>query len=337
MKPGPDTAKVEQRKVSTDEAGLRLDRWFRRHYPQLGYGRLAKLIRTGQVRVDGGRAKPDMRLESGQRIRVPPLRAGDRQEIKPSGPVSEADAAFVRGLVLYKDDEVIALNKPPGLAVQGGTRTRRHIDAMLDALKFDKPERPRLVHRLDRDTSGVLLVARSAASAARLAQEFRGRAVRKIYWALCVGVPKLARGRIDLPLEKSADGREGREAVRAAAGEKGKRAVTYYATLGTIGTKASWLALMPVTGRTHQLRVHCAAMEHSIVGDRKYGGPAGELTFGPLEPGKLCLHARSLELARDGRQPLHIAAPLPDHMAEAWTFFEFDCASGADPFAELEA
>jgi 23S rRNA pseudouridine955/2504/2580 synthase len=328
---------VELETVSDEEAGIRLDRWFRRRFPRLAYGKLAKLIRTGQVRVDGGRAKPDLRLEAGQRIRVPPLRPDDFKEVPKRAGVSEADATFLRDLVLYKDEEIIAINKPPGLAVQGGTKTRRHVDAMLDALTFGKAERPRLVHRLDRDTSGVLLLARSAAAAARLAREFQTRHVRKVYWALCAGVPKLPQGKIDLPLEKRGTEGAGKtgERMYAATGDKARPAVTYYATLGTVGQKASWLALSPMTGRTHQLRVHCAAIGHPIVGDRKYGGGRNELSLGPGTPGQLCLHARSLEVPRPGRAPMRVTAPLPPHMARLWDFFEFDKGKSGDPFADL--
>ncbi len=208
-------AGVETIEVHADEAGLRLDRWFRRRYPELGHGRLEKLLRTGQVRVDGARAKAAQRVSPGQRIRVPPLGAASSAgPARPApAPVSERDAAELTGRVLYRDDLVIALDKPAGLAVQGGSGTRRHLDGMLDALRFGQGERPRLVHRLDRDTSGVLLLARTAAAAAALAAAFKSRAAVKLYWAVVVGVPKPLGGRLDLALEKR--GGPGRERVRA--------------------------------------------------------------------------------------------------------------------------
>jgi 23S rRNA pseudouridine955/2504/2580 synthase len=244
----------------------------------------------------------------------------------------ERDTAFIRSLVIYKDDDVIALNKPAGLAVQGGTKTSRHIDAMLDALRFGAKERPRLVHRLDRDTSGVLLLARGAQAAARLGKAFQGRQVRKIYWALVAGTPAVEKGRIDLPLGK----RPGAKGERMAADREGKKAATLYSVLESAGHAAAWLALWPLTGRTHQLRVHCAAIGHPILGDGKYGG---EAAFLPAEgvPKQLHLHARELVLPHpSGRGELRIAADLPPHMAQSWKLFGFQRDYKDDPFADIE-
>ncbi len=321
------------REIAPEDGDQRLDRWFRRHYPGLGHGRLEKLLRTGQIRVNGKRARAGTRLAAGDRVRVPPLPdTGEARSGRPAPPPDEADAAMVRAAVLYRDDDVIALDKPPGLAVQGGSRVRRHLDGMLEALRFDAAEAPRLVHRLDRDTSGVLLLARHAAAARSLATLFRSRALRKLYWALVTGVPRPAQGRIDAPLAKRRAGAGERMVAMA---EGGLRAVTDYALVEAAGRRLAWLALMPRTGRTHQLRAHTAQVfGHPIVGDGKYGGegafPAG------FEP-RLHLHARALELPRPGRRaPLVLSAPLPPHMAAAWRFLGFDTEPAGDDFAPFE-
>jgi len=319
--------------VAVADEGLRLDRWFRRHFPELPHGRLEKLLRTGQIRVDGKRVKAGARLAAGARLRLPPLGPGAGPGPRAAPAPSEREAAALRALVIHKDADVIAINKPPGLAVQGGTKTMRHLDAMLDALRFEASERPRLVHRLDKDTSGVLLLARNRAAAAKLADALRGRAARKIYWAAVVGVPKLKRGRIDLPLAKL--GRPMGERVRADA-EEGKRAVTYYAVVESLGKKVAWLALMPVTGRTHQLRVHCVALGTPILGDGKYGGAKAFLSGEGISD-KLHLHAREIAIPHPRGGTLKVTAPLPAHMAATWVMFGFDPEHPGDPFAGLEA
>ena len=319
--------------VRTEDGTGRLDRWFKRHYPALGHARLEKLLRTGQVRVDGKRAKAGDHIAPGQAIRVPPLPAADAEERpRPAPRVRPHDAAMVQAAVLYRDDWAIVLNKPAGLAVQGGTKAERHIDGMLDALRFDSDERPRLVHRLDKDTSGVLLIARTAAAAAFFTRAFRDKRTRKTYWAVVAGVPKIERGRIDLGLVKRG-GAPGAERVHAD-DEDGKNAVTYYRVLDQAGDRAAWLALMPVTGRTHQLRAHCAALGTPILGDGKYGGAAAHLP-GSAAAARLQLHARSLEIPSPAGGSLRITAPLPPHMKEVWGFFGF-AADAKNPFAELE-
>jgi len=323
---------VEMAAVGADDNDIRLDRWFRRRYPALKQGALEKLLRTGQIRVDGKRAKANLRLTEGQQIRIPPLTAASPPRREGRIPDAE-EAAFVQSLLIYRDDEVIALNKPPGLAVQGGTKTTRHLDAMLDALRYGSRDRPRLVHRLDRDTSGVMLLARNANVAARLGKAFQGRNVRKIYWALVVGVPELNEGRIDLPLGK----RPGPRGERMMADEQaGKSAVTLYSVIETAGQAASWLALWPLTGRTHQLRAHCAAIGHPVASDGKYGGEAAFLP-GEGVARQLHLHARELRLAHpSGQGELHIIADLPPHMAESWDLFGFDRNYAGDPFAAID-
>lgn len=327
--------------VTADEAELRLDRWFRRHYPALGHGRLEKLLRTGQVRVDGKRAKAALRLEPGMEVRVPPLEDVATQPVKPARPVappkiSREEVAQLQAAVLYRDKDVIAINKPAGLAVQGGTGTDKHLDAMLDTLRFDAAERPRLVHRLDRDTSGVLLLARSAASARWLTEAFRSREARKVYWALVVGMPKIRQGKIDLALAKLPV-RGGERMV--ADEDAGKRAVTLYTVMEAAGRRAAWLAMMPLTGRTHQLRAHAAALGTPILGDGKYGGQAAffEKDSGTGQAGRrLHLHAREIAIRKPGGGLLQVRAPLPPHMRETWTFFGFDADDRSNPFAAIE-
>lgn len=328
--------------VEAEEADVRLDRWFRSRFPALSHGALQRLLRTGQIRVDGGRAKAATRLEPGQKIRVPPLPADDegtaQRPARDAVAVSDQDRAALQGAVLYRDDWVIALDKPAGLAVQGGTGQRKHLDAMLDALRFDATDAPRLVHRLDRDTSGVLLLGRTVAAARALTAAFRSKDARKIYWALVVGEPRPPRGRIALPLGKMA-GAKG-ERMESAAPDA-KPALTAYATVATRrlggrrGPLLSWLVLAPLTGRTHQLRAHCAAMGTPIVGDGKYGGkaafPAALVeTLGRAAASQLMLHAREIAVPhpQDGTT-LRVTAPPPPHLTAALAALGFDPADDA--------
>jgi 23S rRNA pseudouridine955/2504/2580 synthase len=318
---------IEIKAVATDEEGIRLDRWFRRHYPDLTHGWLRKLLRDGQVRVDGRRASAEQRLIVGQKIRVPPSdRPANNPKRSLEPPVTEAETEMLRSLVLYRDPSVIVINKPSGLAVQGGPGTGRHLDAMLAALAFDG-ERPRLVHRLDRDTSGVLLLARSASAAASLAGAFRSGTVRKIYWALVVGIPERAEGKIDLALSKR--GGAGRERVSPDE-EEGRRAVTLYRVVERVGRKAAWLVLSPLTGRTHQIRAHCASLGTPIVGDIKYGGTSS-LISGLANARRLHLHARRVIAPNPvvDTPPIDVTAPLPAHMAESWSFLGLEQKAGA--------
>ena len=307
--------------VTNDEADLRLDRWFRRHYPGLTHGRLEKLLRTGQIRLDGGRAKASTRVSAGQKIRVPPPIEAALQAQKRPAQADPNDVDDLKKLILHRDDHVIALNKPPGLAVQGGSGVSRHIDGMLDGLRFGASERPRLVHRLDKDTSGVLLLGRSASAAAHLASAFRGKAAIKTYWALTAGVPSPEAGRIDLAVAKRPTDVGERVVADAISG---KRAITYYAVVAQAGRKVAWLALRPRTGRTHQLRVHCVALGVPIIGDQKYGGAASVIDG--LPSGGMMLHARAIELPHPAGGKLEIEAPLHDGMRTAWRFFGFEPA-----------
>jgi 23S rRNA pseudouridine955/2504/2580 synthase len=325
------TAEVEK-----DEAGLRLDRWFKRHYPAITHGHLEKLLRTGQVRIDGKRAKSNDRLEAGQAIRLPPQinSITPLPVSKTPKPLSGSDKDFIRSLVIHEDASTFVLNKPSGIPSQGGSGVARHIDGMLDGLQGNKRQRPRLVHRLDRDTSGVIVVARTLPAAAALSEALRRRDAQKVYWALTKGVPKPHRGIIKLALSKQ--GEEGRhERMRPAeeGDENAKSATTYYTVMGTVAYQFAWVALKPVTGRTHQLRAHLAHIGTPIVGDIKYGGlPAKGL--GELED-RLHLHARSIDIAHPEGGRLHAVATLPPHMMHAWELFGFDPDESSDPFAEL--
>ncbi len=338
--PDSETSGVQTLTVADEEADLRLDRWFRRRFPALAHGRLEKLLRTGQVRVDGRRAKSGLRLSPGQRVRVPPLGpvagpgAGPAPRGEPPPPPSGPEAAALRDRVLFRDDWLIVIDKPAGLAVQGGSGQRRHLDAMSEALRFGAAEKPRLVHRLDKDTSGCLVLARTAAAARRLTEAFRGQDVRKTYWAAVAGVPEPRRGRIELPLAKGRAGPGGGEKVGEAA-EGGRPAATLYRVVQTAGRRAAWLALRPLTGRTHQLRVHCAALGHPILGDGKYGG-ADAFPTGLDAARRLQLHAREIALPHpaDGTT-LRVSAPLPAHMRALWDRLGFEPAAG-DGLAELE-
>lgn len=319
-------SEVKNRKVQDSEDGMRLDRWYKTHFPEVGFGYLQKLLRKGQIRVDGSRAKTNTRLEAGQTIRIPPLNNPNNNEAREhSEPrqrkITKADIEYVQSLVIYKDDDIIAINKPSGLAVQGGTKTERHLDGLLDALKFEADERPRLVHRLDKDTSGLLLLARSRKSATSLGKALSGHKAQKIYWALVRGVPRYESGEINQPLVKK--GRAGDERIRIAERDDpaAMKALTYYKLIDTAGQKMAWLAMMPVTGRTHQLRVHAVALGHPIIGDGKYGGsdahPGGDI------PKKLHLHAKSLKIPHPSGRTLELEAPLPDHMQHSWNLLNF--------------
>lgn len=309
---------VETISVGEGEAGMRLDRWFKAHYPALGHGELEKLLRKGNIRVNGTRAKANRRLEAGETVRVPPL--GDKAAAPKSyAPASREDAEFLKRITIYEDADILALNKPFGLAVQGGAKTARHIDGMLAALEKNG-ERPRLVHRLDRDTGGVLILAKTRAAAARLGAELQRRDVDKTYWALVVGVLKMRQGTIDLAIAKRMVRDE--ERVVPAEGEDAKKAITDYQVIDEATPAAAFLALRPRTGRTHQLRVHCAAMGTPIVGDGKYGGKIAHIDG--VAP-KLHLFCRSMSFAHPKTgQRMTLTAPLTGHMRDTWKFFGFD-------------
>jgi 23S rRNA pseudouridine955/2504/2580 synthase len=315
-------AGVETIEVGTDEDGMRLDRWFKTHYPGLPHSRLEKLLRTGQVRVDGGRVKAAMRLAAGQSIRVPPLPVEAPTSLPGPKALSKSERAFLASITLYEDDDLLVLNKPPGLAVQGGTKTTQHLDRLLEGLGDSPRTRPRLVHRLDRDTSGVLVVAKRREVAAKLGRAFQTRSVRKIYWALLKGVPKPPQGKVDAALVKAA-GPEGDRVRKARPGEQevAQSAVTYYAVVDRAGQTASFVSLKPVTGRQHQLRAHMAMIGHPILGDEKYHGDR-DLPEGI--DNKLHLHARRISFPHPcGKGIVDVTAPLPEHMRRSFQLFGF--------------
>ncbi len=314
---------ADLQEVTADEEAIRLDRWFRRHYPEVTQAAIQKWCRTGQIRVDGRRAEAATRLAVGQLVRVPPLPKA--APVVPKAP-DPARVREVESWVLHRDDQLLVLDKPAGLPVQGGPGITRHLDGMLDLLRFGSAERPRLVHRLDRDTSGVLVLARTPGVAAKLAAAFRTREVRKVYWAVVAGRPVPVEGRIDLPLRREGGGRG--ERVRAAARDdpEAARAITDYRTLDHAGQKLAWLELQPLTGRTHQLRVHCVALGAPIVGDSKYHEPDQNNAFTAEIyglPEQLHLHARELDLPHPAGGRIVVEAPLPPHMRESFRTLGF--------------
>jgi 23S rRNA pseudouridine955/2504/2580 synthase len=309
--------------VSEDDDGIRLDRWFKRHLPDVSFNLVSRWARTGQLRLGGKRAVPGDRVEAGQEIRVPPLEATPTRAARQPNrePLSADEEQFVRDTVIYQDPAAFVLNKPPGLATQGGTKTHQHLDRLLDGLAGEAG-RPKLVHRLDKDTSGALLVARNARSAGHFAKAFAGRTARKVYWALVVGVPAADDGVIDAPLAKQPG--TGGEKMHVDH-EHGLPAKTRWRVIDRAGNRAAWLELQPLTGRTHQLRAHMAAIGHPIAGDAKYGGPEAFLTGGISR--KLHLHARRLRIdAPDG--VIDVSAELPAHFSESLAMLGFDPLAG---------
>ena len=331
---------VVTRPVEQDDDGARLDRWFKRHYPGVSHIQLEKLLRKGEVRLDGKRAKASDRIAAGQMLRLPPQVTNapppEQRQHAESG-FANQDKAFIQSLVIHKDSSVIVLNKPSGLATQGGSGLTRHIDGMLDALTFGKKQRPRLVHRLDRDTSGVLVIARTVPAAAALGESLRQRDASKIYWALTKNVPRPHQGTIKLALAKQGGhgphGTDERMVPAERHDEDAKHAVTDYAVMGQASQKYGWVAARPVTGRTHQIRVHLAAIKTPIIGDFKYGGEQSR-GLGEIED-RLHLHARSIDIAHPDGGRLRVTAPLPPHMLKTWELLGFDPDNSSDPFAAM--
>ena len=325
-------SKVQHVTVSADEASMRVDRFFEARFPGLSFSHIQRVIRKGEVRVNGKRTQPKNRLEAGQTVRIPPLRL---DPAKPRGAGNAADqktAAFLKSITLYEDADVMVLNKPMGLAVQGGSGTTRHLDGMLEVMRDAHGQRPRLVHRLDKDTAGCLLVAKTRFAAAALAKSFRSRSARKIYWALAAGVPKPRQGRISTFLAK--EQREEESMMRIARhGEEGaSHAVTYYAVVETAGPALAWLSLKPVTGRTHQLRAHMAHIGHPIVGDAKYFARENWQLPGGMQ-NRLHLLARRIAVPHPRGGVIDVTAPLPPHMQQSWNLLGLD-ASRYDPIEE---
>ena len=334
------TDKVETIEVSESDGGQRLDRWFRQHYPDVSQAYLQKLLRTGQVRVDGKRVEAKERVETGAQIRIPKIVRLPKKEnpvlqaaMKAAG-APQADRDAIEAMILYEDKQVLVLNKPFGLAVQGGTGTRHHIDGMLAGMIDRFGDRPRLVHRLDRDTTGVLLVAKTRDAAAKLGKTFQSRSAAKTYWALVNGVPKPLQGKIEAALVKGTNA-AGEDRVRKA--EPGEQdvamhATTHYSVIDRMAHKVAWVSLKPVTGRQHQLRAHMHMIGHPIIGDNKYEGDTTEFAAA-VEP-KLHLHARRLIMPHPiGGGTIDVTAPLPAHMQATWELLGLD----ADRFDIAEA
>jgi 23S rRNA pseudouridine955/2504/2580 synthase len=311
--------------VGEDDDGIRLDRWFKRHMPEVSFNIVSRWARTGQLRLAGKKATPGDRIEAGQKIRLPPTEATPSRPARAApkrDPLTEDEAQFVRDMVIYQDANSFVFNKPPGLATQGGTKTHNHLDRLLDGLA-DERGRPKLVHRLDKDTSGALLVARTARAAGHFAKAFSGRTARKVYWALVVGLPDGAEGVIDAPLAKQPG--TGGEKMHVSE-EHGLPAKTRWRVIDRAGNRAAWVELQPLTGRTHQLRAHMAALGHPIVGDAKYGGADAFLTGGVSR--KLHLHARRLRIESPEGGKIDVTAELPAHFAESLAMLGFDAVQG---------
>ncbi|MGB9367465.1 MAG: RluA family pseudouridine synthase [Xanthobacteraceae bacterium] len=328
--PAPEPAVstgVQTVTVSGDEAGMRLDRFFEARFPGLSFSHIQRIIRKGEVRLNGKRADPKDRIDTGQQIRIPPLKFGEAKPAMRLSADDEKTREFLKSLVLHEDDDVLVLNKPMGLAVQGGSGTTRHVDGMLEVLRAPGPDgqRPRLVHRLDKDTAGCLLVAKTRFAAAALAKTFRSRSARKIYWALTAGVPKPRQGRISTFLAK--EEREEDSFMRIAQhGEEGaSHAITYYAVVETAASTLAWISLKPVTGRTHQLRAHMAHIGHAIVGDPKYFRIENWELPGGLQ-NRLHLLARRIAVPHPRGGMIDVTAPLPPHMQQSWNLLGFDAA-----------
>lgn len=317
--------------VAPQDADIRLDKWFHRHRPDMPYGLLAKLLRKGAIRVNGKKAKPGLRVQTGDEIRLPAVEKGkDKPQKKQQQSLTGEDKKFIRSLVIVEGPDWFILNKPAGLAVQGGSGTHHHIDGLLPGLKAGPGDDPKLVHRLDKDTSGVLVIARHAKAAAMLTRAFRARDGKKIYWALVAGVPEVADGTIKAALEK----RPGRGGEKMEVTQDGKWAMTHYSVLDRAGMEVAWVALRPVTGRTHQLRVHMAEAGHPVIGDGKYGG-ADARPVGGLQ-NRLHLHARAIRLPLADGRVLEAHAPLPDHMEDSFATLGFDARAVEDPFEGLD-
>jgi 23S rRNA pseudouridine955/2504/2580 synthase len=322
---------VQTLTVTPDENDMRVDRFFEARFPGLSFSHIQRIIRKGEVRVNGKRTQPKARLEAGQAVRVPPLKV-EAPPPRAATPAAQKDRAFLKDITLYEDNDVLVLNKPMGLAVQGGPGISRHIDGMLEVLRDAKGQRPRLVHRLDKDTAGCLLVAKTRFAAAALSKTFRSRAARKIYWALVAGVPRPRQGRISTFLAK--EEREEESFMRIAAhGEKGaSHAVTYYAVVETSAQKLAWLSLKPVTGRTHQLRAHMDHIGHPIIGDPKYFRKENWQLPGGIQD-RLHLLARRIVVPHPRGGTIDVSAPLPPHMQQTWNLLGFD-AKRYDPINE---
>lgn len=328
------TTAVQTLTVEADEADMRVDRFLEARFPGLAFGHIQRIARKGELRVDGKRVKANDRLVAGQAVRVPPLKVDEEGKPARDPKHDDADAAYLRSITLFEDKDLLILNKPMGLAVQGGSGTKRHVDGMLEALRDRDGQKPRLVHRLDKDTAGCLVIAKTRFAAAALAKSFRSRSTRKIYWALVAGVPRVKQGRVSTYLAKEEGGEGDSKMTVAQHGDDGaSHALTYYATVDHSARKLAWLSLKPVTGRTHQLRAHAAHIGHPIVGDPKYFNMENWELPGGIQ-NRLHLLARRIVVPhpRTG-QPVDVTAPLPPHMQQSWNLLGFE-TDRYDPIIE---
>ena len=323
--------KVQTVAVTADESGMRVDRFFEARFPGLSFSHIQRIIRKGEVRVNGKRTQPKARLEVGQAVRIPPLKV-EAPAPRDDAPAAQKDRAFLKSIILFEDADVMVLNKPMGLAVQGGSGTTRHIDGMLGTMRGPDGQRPRLVHRLDKDTAGCLLVAKTRFAAAALAKTFRSRSARKIYWALVAGVPKPAQGRISTYLAKQEVEEDSYMRIAKHGEKDAVHAVTYYAVVEPAAHKFAWISLKPVTGRTHQLRAHMAHVGNPIVGDPKYFNIENWEFPGGVQ-NKLHLLARRIAVPHPRGGTIDVSAPLPPHMEQSWNLLGFD-AKRYDPIED---
>lgn len=319
--------------VEADEADMRVDRFLVARFPQLAFTHIQRIVRKGELRVDGKRAQPNDRLSAGQKVRIPPLKLDQPRPVSRNAAKEQSDREFLKSITLYEDKDVLIINKPMGLAVQGGSGTTRHVDGLLECMRDAEGQKPRLVHRLDKDTAGCLVIAKTRFAASTMAKSFRSRTTRKIYWALVAGVPRVRQGRVSTYLAKEGEEGDSRMKVARHGDEGASHALTYYAVIDTAAQKLSWLSLKPVTGRTHQLRAHTAHIGHPIVGDPKYFDIENWELPGGIQ-NKLHLLARRIVIAhpRTGK-PIDVTAPLPPHMQQSFNLLGFD-TSQYDPIVE---
>jgi 23S rRNA pseudouridine955/2504/2580 synthase len=313
--------------VEKDDHDCRLSTWIIRNNKLLSFNSVNTLCRKGLIRVNGLKTKASYRLVAGDTVRMPTpfSKTLDKKPKLKFDPLLEKELI---DSVIFKDEYLIAINKPEGLASQGGSyQGDRHIDAYKSIFQFDSNEAPRLIHRLDKDTSGVLLLARNAKAANIFTSLFRQKLVEKVYWALVEGVPRKKEGIVESYIgkldiwrpnfQKDLD-REKRSWNK----ENTKKALSYYRVIKQVGSQYAWLQLKPATGRTHQLRIHCAKLGTMIVGDRKYRNSQSGNFKDSIDSEKLFLHAKSLTFMHPvSKKTTVIEAELPKHMSLAWKRF----------------